>query len=171
MIQHWAGRCYVFREGTMGMQVTSDHSQPDTTITGPAGPQRAKAFHTLPTWPSLLDCETRLSFSVPKSDLQYVPQQTFTQPRVKLSSSESSVSQIGGVYLAGAGDRSGSLTSNSCDKSMTDAKHKAGFAEPRAFITDILILKKNDHNTAPLTCTEKIANIRPADLTTNYFSF
>lgn len=46
--QYWAGRCYVFREGTMGMQVTRDHSQPDTTITGPAGRQRAKAFHTPP---------------------------------------------------------------------------------------------------------------------------
>lgn len=32
----------------MGMQVTLDHSQPDTTITGPAGRQRAKAFHTPP---------------------------------------------------------------------------------------------------------------------------
>lgn len=42
------GRCYVFREGTMGMQVTRDHSQPDTTITGPAGRQRAKAFLSPP---------------------------------------------------------------------------------------------------------------------------
>lgn len=48
MIQHWAGRCYVFREGTMGMQVTPDHSKPDTTIPRPAGRQRAKAFHTPP---------------------------------------------------------------------------------------------------------------------------
>jgi len=46
--QRWVGWCYVLREGTMGMQVTQAHSQPDTTITGPSGQQRAKAFHTPP---------------------------------------------------------------------------------------------------------------------------
>lgn len=46
--QRWAGQCYVGREGTMGMRVTQAHSQPDTTITRPAGPEQAKAFHTPP---------------------------------------------------------------------------------------------------------------------------
>ncbi|CAB1456396.1 unnamed protein product [Pleuronectes platessa] len=44
----WVDARMPSQEGKMGMQVTWEHSQPDTTIIRPAGRQRAKAFHTPP---------------------------------------------------------------------------------------------------------------------------
>lgn len=51
----------------MGMQVTRDHSQPDTAIAGPAGQQRAKAFHAAPNM--AFDGPVPDSPELPKSDL------------------------------------------------------------------------------------------------------